>query len=200
MSSLKQTHNLGMSFKCQMRFNSIMQTSDRGIYKARLVLYKRVYGHPIYLQSDIRSIRSVDSFFSHPIYNRQIGKIDRISIISIGNINCHRSVDLILQIRCPVFVDRLSHFCRSVVSFLQIGCLIFCRSVVSFLQIGCLIFVDRLSHFCRSVVSFLQISCLIFVDQLSYFCRFRQSYFFRSVVPFLQIGCLIFVDRLSHLD
>ena len=102
-----------------------------------------------------------------------------MTIISIGNINCHSSVDLFLQKRCLIFVETLSHFCRSVVSFLQIGCLIyvdrlshFCRSVVSFLQIGCLIFVDRLSHFCRSV--------LIFVDQL--------SHIYRTVVLFLQIG------------
>ena len=144
------------------------------------VLYKRVYGHPIYLQTDllatdlptIRSIKSVDSFFSHPIYNWQIGKIDRMNIISIGNINCHRSVDLILQIGCLllqigslIFVDRLSHFCRS---------------VVSFFQIGCLIFVDQLSYFCRSVVSF-----VVFVDRLSYFCR--------SVVLFFRLVVLFFV-------
>ena len=104
-----------------------------------LVLYRRVYGHPIYLQSNLPTIRSTDirpmiirSFFSHPIYNWQIGKIDRMTIISIENIICLRSVDLILFIRCPIFV---------------IGCLIFVDLLSHF--------VDRLSHFCRSVVLFL---------------------------------------------
>ena len=42
---------------------------------------------PTIRSTDIRSIRSVDSFFSHPIYNWQIGKIDRMTIISIGIMN-----------------------------------------------------------------------------------------------------------------
>ena len=58
---------------------------------------------PTIRSTDIRSIRSVDSFLSHPTYDRKIRKIDRMTIISIVNINCHilhnlschKSVDLI---------------------------------------------------------------------------------------------------------
>ena len=115
-----------------------------------MVLYKRHKStgirstyNLIYLQSDLPTIqstdrldqiRSVDKFFqSDLIYNRQIGKIDWLSYFC-------RWVVQFLQISCLIFVDWLSYFCRSRFPFV-------CRSVVPFLQIGCLIFVDRLSNF-----------------------------------------------------
>ena len=69
--------------------------------------------------------------------------------------------------------------------------LYFCRSVVLFLKICCLIFVDRLSHFCRLVVLLLLIVCLISVDRL--------SHFYRSVVLFLKFGIVSFFVKLVKM-